>query len=45
MRQSVGNDIILLVIYVYDIIIIISEASAIEKIKSNIGKFFDMINT
>jgi hypothetical protein len=39
--KSVGNDIILLVIYVDDIIIIGSEASVIEQIKSNMSKYFD----
>lgn len=37
-----GNDIILLVIYVDDIIIISSEERAIEQIKSNMSKTFDM---
>jgi hypothetical protein len=40
--KSIGNDIILLVIYVDDIIITGSEASAIEQIKSNMSKAFDM---
>ena len=39
-----GNDIILLVIYVDDIIIISSEENMIEQIKSNMSKDFDMID-
>jgi hypothetical protein len=42
--KSIGNDIILLVIYVYDIIITGSEASVIEQIKSNISKDFNLID-
>jgi hypothetical protein len=41
---SVGNDIILLVIYVDNTIITGSEASAIEQIESNISKDLDMTN-
>ena len=40
--KRVGNDIIILVIYVDDIIIRGSEASAITLIKSNMSKVFDM---
>jgi hypothetical protein len=40
--KRVGNDIILLVIYVDDIIITSSEESAIKQIKSNMRKTFDM---
>ena len=39
--KSVGNDIIILVIYVDDIIITCSEASALTQIKSNLSKIFD----
>jgi len=42
--KSIGNDIILLVIYVDDIIIMGSEASAIQHIKYNMSKSFDMID-
>jgi hypothetical protein len=42
--KSIGNYTILLVIYVIDIIIIGSEASVIEKIKSNMSKSFDITN-
>jgi hypothetical protein len=42
--KNVGNDIIPLVIYIDDIIIIGSEASAIKHIKSNMSKAFDMTN-
>ena len=42
--KRVGNDIILLVIYVDDIIITGSDASAIEHIKSNMSKAFDITN-
>jgi hypothetical protein len=40
--KRVGNDIILLVIYVYDITIAGREESVIEQIKSNMSKTFDM---
>ena len=40
--KRVGNNIIILVIYVDDIIITGSEASAITQIKSNMSKAFDM---
>jgi hypothetical protein len=42
MSKAWVNDIILLVIYVDDIIIIDSEASAVEQTKSNMSKDFDM---
>ena len=42
--KRVGNDIIILVIYVDDIIITSSEANAITQIKSNMSKTFDMID-
>lgn len=40
--KRVGNDIILLVIYVDDIVVTGSEEKAIEHIKNNISKDFDM---
>jgi hypothetical protein len=40
--KRVGNDIILLVIYVDDIFIAGSDESAIKQIKSNMSKTFDM---
>jgi hypothetical protein len=40
--KSVGNDIIVLVIYVYDIIITGSEVSVIEQIKYNVSRAFEM---
>jgi hypothetical protein len=40
--KRVGNDIILLVIYVDDIIITCSDKSVIKHIKSNMSKIFDM---
>ena len=39
--ESVGNTIIILVIYVDDIIITGSEASVLTQIKSNMSKAFD----
>lgn len=39
-----NNDIILLVIYIDDIIIVGSDASAIEHTKFNMNKAFDMID-
>ena len=42
--KRVGNNIIILVIYVDDIIITSSEASTITQIKSNMSKAFDMID-
>jgi len=42
--KRVGNDVILLVIYVDDIIITGSEASAITLIKFNMTKALDMTN-
>lgn len=40
--SKANNDLILLMIYVDDIIIIGSEASAVEHIKSDISKVYDM---
>lgn len=40
--KRVGNDIILLVIYVDDIIVTSSEEKTIEQIKNNIRKYFDI---
>lgn len=40
--KSIGNEIIILVIYVDDIIITGSEAHLIEEIKCNLCKAFDM---
>ena len=42
--KRVGNDIIILIIYVDDIIITGSEASAITQIKYNMRKAFNMTN-
>ena len=42
--KSNGNDILLSIIYLVDIINTFSEANAIKQIRSNMSKFFDIID-